>query len=60
MSDDELRVVLYSHDSQGLGHTRRNLALARSLAQHLPAQLQRLLQQRLRLAVATLAVVEEL
>lgn len=37
MSDDELRVVLYSHDSQGLGHTRRNLALARSLAQHLPA-----------------------
>ncbi len=26
-----LRVVLYSHDSQGLGHTRRNLALAHSL-----------------------------
>jgi hypothetical protein len=41
MSDDELRMVLYSHDSQGLGHTRRNLALAGSLAgslaQHLPA-----------------------
>ncbi|GGG54898.1 glycosyl transferase [Kocuria dechangensis] len=37
MSDDELRVVLYSHDSQGLGHTRRNLALGRSLARHLPA-----------------------
>ncbi|GAB3546386.1 glycosyltransferase family protein [Arthrobacter tumbae] len=26
-----LRVVLYSHDSQGLGHTRRNLALAHAL-----------------------------
>lgn len=37
MSDDELRVVLYSHDSQGLGHTRRNLALARALSEHLPA-----------------------
>ncbi|MGB3592551.1 MAG: glycosyl transferase family 28 [Ornithinimicrobium sp.] len=31
-----LRVLLYSHDSQGLGHLRRNLALAHSLAQHLP------------------------
>ena len=37
MSDDELRVVLYSHDSQGLGHTRRNLALAHALVRHLPA-----------------------
>lgn len=27
-----LRVVLYSHDSQGLGHTRRNLALAHALS----------------------------
>lgn len=26
-----LRVILYSHDSQGLGHTRRNLALAHTL-----------------------------
>ncbi|WP_323958642.1 glycosyl transferase family 28 [Arthrobacter sp. JZ12] len=26
-----LRVILYSHDSQGLGHARRNLALAHAL-----------------------------
>lgn len=31
------RVVLYSHDSVGLGHVRRNLALAHSLAHRLPA-----------------------
>lgn len=31
-----LRVVLYSHDSQGLGHVRRNLALAHALADRLP------------------------
>ncbi|ALU40725.1 glycosyl transferase family 28 [Kocuria flava] len=37
MRETELRVVLYSHDSQGLGHTRRNLALARALARTLPA-----------------------
>lgn len=36
MSTDELRVVFYSHDSQGLGHTRRNLALAHALARDLP------------------------
>lgn len=30
-ADKTLRVVLYSHDSQGLGHTRRNLALAHAL-----------------------------
>ncbi len=30
------RVVLYSHDSIGLGHVRRNIALAHSLAEHLP------------------------
>lgn len=36
MSPTPLRVQLYSHDSQGLGHTRRNLALAHSLATHLP------------------------
>lgn len=27
-----LRIVLYSHDTQGLGHTRRNLVIARTLA----------------------------
>lgn len=41
MEADELRVVFYSHDSQGLGHTRRNVALAHSLAQHLPRLLGR-------------------
>ena len=30
------RVLLYSHDSQGLGHARRNLAIAHALARHLP------------------------
>lgn len=30
------RVVLYSHDSQGLGHVRRNLAIAHHLARLLP------------------------
>ena len=33
----ELRVALYSHDSVGLGHTRRNLAIAQALADRLPA-----------------------
>lgn len=33
---ETLRVVFYSHDSQGLGHFRRNRALAHSLAQRLP------------------------
>lgn len=37
MNTDEVRVVLYSHDSQGLGHLRRNLALAHALARRLPA-----------------------
>ncbi|WP_102159025.1 glycosyltransferase family protein [Zhihengliuella halotolerans] len=32
-----LRVVLYSHDSVGLGHTRRNLAIAHALSRELPA-----------------------
>lgn len=31
MARSTIRVVLYSHDSQGLGHARRNLALAHSL-----------------------------
>jgi predicted glycosyltransferase len=29
---DPLRVVLYSHDTMGLGHMRRNLTIARALA----------------------------
>lgn len=33
---EPLRVVFYSHDSQGLGHFRRNRALAHTLAQRLP------------------------
>lgn len=32
-----LRVALYSHDSVGLGHQRRNLAIAHALRTHLPA-----------------------
>lgn len=34
---EPLRIVLYSHDSLGLGHVRRNLALAHTLTTHLPA-----------------------
>lgn len=34
--EDTIKVVLYSHDSQGLGHVRRNLAIAHHLAEHLP------------------------
>ncbi|MDQ3526588.1 MAG: glycosyl transferase family 28 [Actinomycetota bacterium] len=37
-TEDPIRVLLYSHDSQGLGHIRRNLALAHALAQQLPQQ----------------------
>lgn len=33
---EPLRVVFYSHDSQGLGHFRRNRALAHVLARRLP------------------------
>ena len=38
MPDDSspIKVVLYSHDSQGLGHVRRNLAIAHHLATALP------------------------
>lgn len=36
MCDDTVKVVLYSHDSQGLGHLRRNLAIAHHLAASLP------------------------
>jgi predicted glycosyltransferase len=31
-----IRVALYSHDSIGLGHTRRNLAIAHALSDELP------------------------
>jgi len=31
-----LRIVLYSHDSLGLGHVRRNLSLASALSRRLP------------------------
>lgn len=33
---EPLRIVLYSHDSVGLGHVRRNLVLAHALANQLP------------------------
>ena len=35
-SSAPLRVVFYSHDSQGLGHFRRNRALAHALSRRLP------------------------
>lgn len=41
MANDPFRVVLYSHDSVGLGHTRRNLALAHALAHQLPDRIGR-------------------
>ena len=36
MTTTPLRVALYSHDAKGLGHLRRNLALAHHLARALP------------------------
>ena len=36
MTSAPLRVALYSHDAKGLGHFRRNLALAHHLARALP------------------------
>ena len=36
MTTAPLRVALYSHDAKGLGHLRRNLALAHHLARTLP------------------------
>lgn len=30
------RILLYSHDTYGLGHLRRSLAIAHSVAQHIP------------------------
>ncbi|MGK2348797.1 glycosyltransferase family protein [Actinomyces sp. W5033] len=37
MATAPIKVMLYSHDAQGLGHLRRNLALAHHLARALPA-----------------------
>ncbi len=31
---DDMRIALYSHDALGLGHVRRNLAIARALTRH--------------------------
>lgn len=36
MDRNEIRVLLYSHDALGLGHLRRNLAIAHQIAQDLP------------------------
>lgn len=36
MEHETIRVVLYSHDALGLGHLRRNLALAHQIAHDLP------------------------
>ena len=36
MTTVPLRLALYSHDAKGLGHLRRNLALAHHLARALP------------------------
>lgn len=36
LTDAPVRVVLYSHDSQGLGHVRRNLAIAHHIARTVP------------------------
>lgn len=37
-AQDPIRVLLYSHDSVGLGHIRRNLALAHALSRQLPGR----------------------
>lgn len=39
MNKPIVRVLLYSHDSQGLGHVRRNLTIAHHIAKDLPAML---------------------
>jgi predicted glycosyltransferase len=36
MKTGNLRIALYSHDTMGLGHTRRNLLIAKSFASALP------------------------
>ena len=37
METTPVRVLLYSHDSQGLGHVRRNLTIAHHIAAAIPA-----------------------
>lgn len=39
MNKPIVRVLLYSHDSQGLGHVRRNLTIAHHIAKDLPDML---------------------
>ena len=41
MEDSTVRILLYSHDSQGLGHVRRNLTIAHHIARELPKRLGR-------------------
>ena len=36
MNESPIKVLLYSHDSQGLGHVRRNLAIAHHIARLVP------------------------
>ncbi|MDO5098322.1 MAG: glycosyltransferase [Corynebacterium sp.] len=36
MTSTPIRVLMYSHDSQGLGHVRRNLAIAHHIAKAIP------------------------
>lgn len=38
MDTSPIKVLLYSHDSQGLGHVRRNLAIAHHIARVVPAE----------------------
>lgn len=39
MNNPTVRTLLYSHDSQGLGHVRRNLTIAHHLASEIPNRL---------------------
>lgn len=36
MTGHGTRIILYSHDALGMGHTRRNLTISHQLADHLP------------------------
>ena len=53
MSGQIHKMVLYSHDSLGLGHVRRNLAIAHHMAQHLPGYTGRKLTGLMLSGVAT-------
>ncbi|MDO4685804.1 MAG: glycosyltransferase [Corynebacterium sp.] len=39
MNEPTVRTLLYSHDSQGLGHVRRNLTIAHHIAKEIPTRL---------------------